>query len=131
MTGWVQATTMRPVGRSSYFTTPNSIVPGERAPGRRWGNVPRTEGAKRRPALCGSPHRGRLAVGPVPSAEGNGRSHDADRRAFRRFTAAFSLDPETAFWERTGAPIRCALDSAEFFALRSSAPTSPLPDGPM
>ena len=52
-------------------------------------------------------------------------------RAFRRFTAAFSLDPETAFWERTGAPIRYALDSAEFFALRSSAPTSPLPDGPM
>ena len=73
---------------------------------------------------------GRLAVGPVPSAEGNGRSHDADRHAFRRLTAAFSLDLETAFWKRTGAPIRYALDSAEFFALRSSAPTSPLPDGP-
>ena len=42
----------------------------------------------------------------------------------------FSLDPETAFWKRTGASIRYALDSAEFFALRSSAPTSPLPDGP-
>ena len=58
-------------------------------------------------------------------------AHDADRLAFRRFTAAFSLDLETAFWKRTGAPIRYALDSAEFFALRSSAPTSPLPDGPM
>src|SRR6059036_2355312 len=51
--------------------------------------------------------------------------------AERRATAAFSLDLETAFWRRTGAPIRYALDSAEFFALRSSAPTSPLPDGPM
>jgi hypothetical protein len=51
--------------------------------------------------------------------------------AFRRFTAAFSLDLETAFWKRTGAPIRYAIDSAKFFALRSSAPTSPLPDGPM
>src|SRR3954462_8372655 len=95
------------------------------------GERPQSEGAKRRQALCGSPHRGRLAVGPVPSAEGNGRSHDADRRAYRRFAAAFSLDLETAFWKRTGAPIRYALDSAEFFALRSSAPTSPLPDGPM
>jgi hypothetical protein len=42
----------------------------------------------------------------------------------------FSFVLETAFWKRTGAPIRNALDSAEFFALRSSAPTSPLPDGP-
>src|SRR5205814_10660805 len=58
-------------------------------------------------------------------------AHDADRRAFRRSTAAFSLDLETAFWKRTGAPLRYPLDSAEFFALRSSAPTSPLPDGPM
>src|SRR5882757_7665614 len=58
-------------------------------------------------------------------------SPDAGRRASRRSTAAFSLDLETAFWKRTGAPLRYALDSAEFFALRSSAPTSPLPDGPM
>ena len=42
----------------------------------------------------------------------------------------FSLDLETAFWKRTGASLRYALDSAEFFALRSSAPTSPLPDRP-
>jgi hypothetical protein len=35
--------------------------------------------------------------------------HNADRRAFRRSTAAFSLDLETAFWRRTGAPIRTPL----------------------
>ena len=35
--------------------------------------------------------------------------HNADRRAFRRSTAAFSLDLETAFWKRTGAPIRTPL----------------------
>ena len=48
------------------------------------------------------------------------------RRAFtsQRSTAAFSLSPETAFWERTGAvDRRNALDSAGF-PPRSSAPTS-------
>src|SRR3954464_12427594 len=41
------------------------------------------------------------------------------------------LDLETAFWRRTGAPDRRnALDSAGFHP-RSSAPTSPLPDGPV
>jgi hypothetical protein len=56
-------------------------------------------------------------------------AHDADRRAYRRFAAAFSFVPGTAFWKRTGAPIRYALDSAGFHP-RSSASTSPLPDGP-
>ena len=42
----------------------------------------------------------------------------------------FSLDPGTAFCEQTGAADRRnALDSAGFHP-RSSAPTSPLPDGP-
>src|SRR3954452_6561773 len=101
-TGCVQATTMQPVGRSSGFTTPKSIIPGKRAPGRLWGMSPHPRGAKRRPALVRiAAPGGRLAVGPVPSAEGNGRPHDAGRRAFRRFTAAFSLDLETAFWKRT------------------------------
>jgi len=40
--------------------------------------------------------------------------HNADRRASRRSTAAFSLDLETAFWKRTGAAIRNALDPAGF-----------------
>ena len=36
-------------------------------------------------------------------------AHNADRRASRRSTAAFSLDLGTAFWKRTGAPIRTPL----------------------
>src|SRR5256714_7906460 len=35
--------------------------------------------------------------------------HNADRRASRRSTAAFSLVLGTAFWKRTGAPIRTPL----------------------
>src|SRR5258708_33566542 len=35
--------------------------------------------------------------------------HNADQRASRRSTAAFSLDLGTAFWKRTGAPIRTPL----------------------
>ena len=56
--------------------------------------------------------------------------HNADRRASRRSTAAFSLDLETAFWKRTGAALRNALDPQVFRPafIRS---TSPLPDGPM
>jgi len=41
-------------------------------------------------------------------------AHNADRRASRRSTAAFSLSLETAFWKRTGAAIRNALDPAGF-----------------
>ena len=55
----------------------------------------------------GTPHPlARLAIGPVPPAGGELPVHNADRRASRRSTAAFSLDLETAFWKRTGAPIR-------------------------
>src|SRR5882724_194438 len=36
-------------------------------------------------------------------------AHDAGRRAYRRFAAAFSLNLGTAFWKRTGAPIRTPL----------------------
>ena len=50
-------------------------------------------------------------------------AHNADRRASRRSTAAFSLSPETAFWERTGAADRRnALDSAGFRPLSSAPP---------
>src|SRR5258708_6344607 len=42
----------------------------------------------------------------------------------------FSFVLETASGNGQGPPLRKALDSAWFFALRSSAPTSPLPDGP-
>src|SRR6185295_10762974 len=117
--------------RSSAVTTPNSIVPGERAPGRLGGFAPirGRRSADRR--WCGSPHPvARLAAKPVPSAEGNGRPITRAGAPLGAPPRRFSFVLETAFWERTGAPIRNALDSAEFFALRSSAPTSPLPDGP-
>ena len=80
---------------------------------------------------CGTPHPvARLAAKPVPSAEGNGLPITRTGAPIGASPRRFSLDLETAFWKQTGAPIRNALDSAEFFALRSSAPTSPLPDGP-
>ena len=58
--------------------------------------------------------RNAAPVGPsydrtCPSSGRELPAHNADRRAFRRPTAAFSLDPGTAFWKRTGAPIRTPL----------------------
>jgi len=109
---------------------PNSIVPGEQAPGRFWemSPSPRGQSADRR---CADRRTvAALRLGLSLQREGT-PAHDADRLAFRRFTAAFSLDLKTAFWSRTGAADRRnALDSAGF-PPRSSAPTSPLPDGPM
>jgi len=54
--------------------------------------------------------RNAAPVGPscdrtCPSSGRELPAHNADRRAFRRSTAAFSLDLGTAFWKRTGAPI--------------------------
>ena len=64
------------------------------------GDVPPSEGAKRRLALVRiAAPVGRLAVGPVPSAEGNGRPRDAGRHAFRRLTAAFFLRPRDRLLE--------------------------------
>jgi len=68
----------------------------------------RERSAERR--WCGTPH----PVGPPRGRAGpsSGRElpvHDADRRAFRRSTAAFSFVLGTAFWKRTGAPIRTPL----------------------
>ena len=87
--------------------------------------------AKRRQALVRIAAPGGSPYGKArPSSGREQPAHDADRRAYRRLTAAFSFDLETAFWKRTGAPIRYALDSAGFHP-RSSTSTSPLPDGPM
>jgi hypothetical protein len=49
-------------------------------------------------------------------------AHNACRRASRRPTAAFSLDPGIAFWKRTGAPFTTALDSTGFPPLSSAPP---------
>jgi len=65
--------------------------PGEPAPGRRWGMCPQSEGAKRRQALCGSPHRWPPCGGACPFSGRERPAHNADRRAYRRLAAAFSL----------------------------------------
>ena len=124
--------TMRPVCRSSCFINPNSIAPGEGAPGRRWGMCPPSEGGEA-PTGAGADRRTRwlsLAAKPVPSAEGNSRPITRTGAPIGASPRRFSFVLETAFWKRTGAAIRNALDSAGFH-LRSSASTSPLPDGPM
>ena len=99
----------------AHHDEPISIVPGERAPGRRWGMSPNTEGGEA-PTGAGAERRTRWPpCGWACPISGRERpAHDADRRAFRRFAAALSLDLETAFWKRTGAAIRNALDPAGF-----------------
>ena len=78
----------------------------------------------------GSPHpSARPYDRTCPSSGREQPAHNADQRAFRRPTAAFSLDLGTAFWKRTGAPIRTPLIPRGFPAFIRS--TSPLPDGPM
>src|SRR5436190_16505890 len=52
---------------------------------------------------------GRLAVGPVPPAGGNGQPMTRAGAPLGAPLRRFSLDPGTAFWKRTGAPIRYAL----------------------
>ena len=71
--------------------------------------------------------RNAAPVGPsydrtCPSSGRELPAHNADRRAFRRSTAAFSFVLGTAFWKRTGAPIRNALDSTGFPPLSSAPP---------
>ena len=63
------------------------------------------------PKFAGADRRTRwLALRLSPSRQRTGLPiHNADRRASRRSTAAFSLDLGTAFWRRTGAPIRTPL----------------------
>jgi len=100
---------------------PCSIVPGERAPGRRWG-MPPSEGAKRRQALCGTPHRGRLAVGPVPSAEGNGRPITRTGAPIGASPRRFPSSPGPPSGNGQGRPFTNALDSTGFPPLSSAPP---------
>src|SRR5580765_8839457 len=78
-----------------------------------------SQSQKREAERRNSRARNAAPVGPsydrtCPSSGRELPVHDADRRAFRRPTAAFSFVLGTAFWKRTGAPIRYALDSAGF-----------------
>jgi len=71
------------------------------------GICPQSEGAKRRQALVRNAAPGGSPCGKARPFSGREQpAHNADRRAYRRLTAAFSLDPETAFWKRTGAADR-------------------------
>jgi len=65
------------------------------------GGLPhKREGAERRKALCGTPHPVARLTASLSRQRTGLPVHDADRRASRRSTAAFSLDLETAFWRR-------------------------------
>ena len=72
--------------------------------------APPTEGSGA-PKFAAAERRDRwLALRLSPSRQRTGLpAHNACRRASRRPTAAFSLDLGTAFWKRTGAPIRTPL----------------------
>ena len=66
--------TARCVCRSSCLIEPNSIAPGERAPGRCGECPPIRGGRSADKRWCGTPHPvARLMAKPVPSAEGNSR----------------------------------------------------------
>ena len=110
-------------GRCSYVSS--SQAPSFRENGRpaAVGKCPPSEGAKRRQALVRNAAPGGSPYGKARPFSGREQpAHNADRRAYRRFAAAFSLDLGTAFWKRTGAADRRnALDSAGF-PPRSSAP---------
>ena len=88
----------------------NSIVPGERAPGRCLGCPPGPGGRSADRRWCGTPHPvARLAAKPVPSAEGNSRPITRAGAPIGASPRRFSLVLGTAFWRRTGAPIRTPL----------------------
>ena len=69
-----------------------------------------SEGAKRRQALVRIAAPGGSPCGKARPFSGREQpAHNADRRAYRRLTAAFSFVLGTAFWKRTGVPIRTPL----------------------
>ena len=66
--------------------------------------LPKREGAERRKALVrNAAPRGPPCGKACPSSGRELPVHDADRRASRRSTAAFSFVLGTAFWKRTEA----------------------------
>jgi hypothetical protein len=78
----------------------STLVSGERAPGRRWGMSPQTEGGEA-PTGAGAERRTRWPpCGWACPFSGRERpAHNADRLAFRRFTAAFFLRPRDRLLE--------------------------------
>src|SRR5476651_515004 len=92
----------------AHHAEPSAIVRGGRRPAAVWGKPPHRGGKAPTGAVrnaapwppCGwaCPFSGREQP-----------AHNAGRRAYRRLTAAFSFVLGTAFWKRTGAPIRTPL----------------------
>src|SRR5258708_23443808 len=75
------------------------------------GNVPPSEGGEA-PTSAGAERRTRwlsLTAKPVPSAEGNGRPITRTGAPIGASPRRFSFVLGTAFWKRTGAPIRTPL----------------------
>jgi len=91
---------------ASELSMTNSIVPGERAPGRRLGICPQPRGAKRRQALVRIAAPGGSPCGKACPFSGRERpAHNAGRRAYRRFTAAFFLRPRDRLLETDRGPL--------------------------
>src|SRR5260221_2405671 len=94
------------------FIAPDSIAPGERAPGRRVGFFHPSPRGGEAPISAGAEGRTRwlsLTAKPVPSAEGNSRPITRTGAPIGASPRRFSFVLGTAFWKRTGAPIRTPL----------------------
>ena len=72
-----------------------------------WGCPPSPRGRSADKRWCGTPHPvACLTAKPVPSAEGNSRPITRAGAPIGAPPRRFSLVLETAFWKRTGAPMR-------------------------
>ena len=92
---------------------------------------PKPRGAKRQQALVRIAAPGGLPYGKARPFSGREQpAHDADRRAYRRLTAAFFLRPQDRLLKTEGAAIAKLPYPAGFFAPAFIRSTSPLPDGP-
>ena len=105
------------------FIEPSSIVPGERAPGRLGGFAPSPRGRSADRRWCGTPHPvARLAVGPVPSAEGNGRPMTRTGAPIGASPRRFPSSSGPPSGNGQGRPFSNALDSTGFPPLSSAPP---------
>ena len=127
MTGWLQVVRSRSARgaagcRSSWFIETGSIVP-ETCARPLSGMCPHPRGAKRRQALVRNAAPGGLPYGKARPFSGREQpAHNADRRAYRRLTAAFFLRPRDRLLETDRGAHSNALDSTGFPPLSSAPP---------
>ena len=110
---WVLDARIRGHDRLQVLIETNSIVPGERAPGRCLGICPHPMGAKPPNNRGGAKRRQALVRNAAPGGPPYGKArpfsgreqpaHNAGRRAYRRLTAAFFLSPRDRLLETEGA----------------------------